>query len=354
MARVLVPEDIPNGNRKRDAAVALLVRACISIAQRAVDPTMRPSPSEYARKTWPDRNVELTVRAVTAPAMTTQAGWAAELSQITKTFLATLVGVSSAADLLNRGPQISLDGIASVSFPTITTTQVAFIGQGKPIPVTNLQSGAGVSLTPHNFKILVTLTSEMLAAANSETIFRTALIESAALSLDAALFSANAATPDAPAGLLAGVSPLTASTTTPLQDAMVQDLAKLAGSIARVAGSNIVFICAPEQAISISLYAPQFTYDVLVSSALPAKSVIAIATAALVSGYAPQPEIDAARETTLHFDTAPLEIVGSGGVVAAPVGSLYQGDKIGLRLRMPLAWVLRASNAIAWMNSTAW
>jgi hypothetical protein len=195
----------------------------------------------------------------------------------------------------------------------------------------------------------------MLASTNAETIFRTALIESAALSLDAALFSANAASADAPAGLLAGLSPLTPSATTPLQDAMVQDLAKLAGSIARVAGNTIVFICAPEEAISINLYAPQFPYDVLTSSALPAKTVIALAPAALVSGYAPVPEIDASREATLHWDsTAPAEIVGSGGAIASPVGTLFQGDKIGLRLRMPLAWVMRASNAIAWMNAVTW
>jgi hypothetical protein len=346
----------PDPDAIAERNLSSLVRACLAISQRAVDPTSRPSPSDYARKTWSgDRSVDLVLRAASSPAMTTQAGWAQELAPVTKQFLDLLVGVSAGAALLNRGIQVGLDGVASVSFPSMSTAQVGFTGQGKPIPVANLQSGAGVSLAPHAFKIIVTLTSEMLGASNAEVIFRTALLESAALSLDAALFSPNAATADAPAGLLNGVSATTPSTQTIPSEAMFEDLSKLGGAVARVAGNSTVFVAAPEQAIVIKLLAaPQFDATVLSSSALPAKTVIAIAPAALVSGYAPAPEIDASREATLHWDTAPAEIVGSGGVIASPVGSLFQSDKIGLRLHMPLAWVLRATNAIAYMNAVAW
>src|SRR5262249_8814717 len=156
--------------------------------------------------------------------------------------------------------------------------------------------------------------------------------------LDAALFSANAATADAPAGLLNGVAALTASTASPLSDAMMADLATLGGAISRVAVNDIMFIAAPEQATSLRLWVENLDYPVLASNRRAAKTVIALAPAALVSGFAPVPEIDASRETTLHWDTQPAEIVSSTGVVAAPTGSLFQGDKVALRMRMPAAW----------------
>jgi len=95
-------------------------------------------------------------------------------------------------------------------------------------------------------------------------------------------------------------------------------------------------------------------YPVLSTAALPAKSVVAVAANALVSGFAPLPEIDISRESTLHWETAPAEIVGSGGVIAAPTGSLAQSDRIALRMKMQAAWALRASNAIAFANNVAW
>jgi hypothetical protein len=331
------------------------VRAAIAVTHGAIDSSVRPV--DFARRRWGSdeaRNVGLVTRAASAPAMTTTTGWAAELAHVTQLFLASLVPVSSAADLLARGVQVRFNGDAAITFPTITQGQATFIGQGKPIPVVNFQTGAGVKLEPHKLALISTLTREMVESGAAETIIRATLIEAAALGLDVALFSANAGTPDAPAGLLSGISPTVASTTTPLSDAMAADLAKLAGIVARVAGSSIVFIAAPEQALAINLHAPQLAYPVLTSSALTAKTVIAIATSALVSGFAPVPEIDASREAELHWDTAPAEIVGSGGAVAAPVGTLYQGDKIGLKMRMPCAWALRASNAIAFINAASW
>ena len=37
-----------------------------------------------------------------------------------------------------------------------------------------------------------------------------------------------------------------------------------------------------------------------------------------------------------------------------PIGSMFQTDTIGLRLRWPITWALRASNAIAFMQSVDW
>jgi hypothetical protein len=181
------------------------------------------------------------------------------------------------------------------------------------------------------------------------------LVEAAALGVDAVLFSANAGTADAPAGLLNGVSPVTASTATVLSDAMAQDLANIGAAVARVAGKNVAFIAAPEQALAIALFAPMFAYPVLATKALAKGTVIAVATSALVSAFDPVPAIEASREATVHWDdSAPAEIVGSGGAVAQPVGTVFQSDSVLLRMRMLAAWALRSTNAIAFVQNVVW
>jgi hypothetical protein len=346
----------PDPDANRRAAVTLLVRAAITAAHAVFDKNVHAV--DYARKTWgatEARSVELVTRAASAPAMTTTTGWAAELAHVSTQFIASLTPVSAAAALLSRGLQLRFDGLASISLPTITQGQAGWVGQGKPVPVTQYVTAPGVKLEPHKFGLAAVLTREMVESSNAEAAVRAVLTEGAALGLDTALFSANAGTPDSPPGLLYGVAPTTASTASPLSDAMMADLATLGGAIARVAGDDIIFVAAPEQATSLRLWVENLDYPVLASKALAAKTVIAIAPAALVSGFAPLPEIIARTDPALHMDTAPAEIVGTGGAVAQPsVISLFQTDRIGLRMLMPAAWALRASNAIAWMNSTAW
>ena len=113
-------------------------------------------------------------------------------------------------------------------------------------------------------------------------------------------------------------------------------------AVARVAGSNIVFVCAPEQATAIGVDAPNFSYPVLPTAALANKSVIAIAANAFVSAFDTVPLIEAATEPEVHMESVmPAEIVTNGGVVVQPVASVFQTDRIALRMRMPAAWALR-------------
>ena len=62
---------------------------------------------------------------------------------------------------------------------------------------------------------------------------------------------------------------------------MLIDLATLAGAVARVAGDEIVFVMAPEQAVAANLTLEQIAYPILSSSALAKGTVIAIATPAV-------------------------------------------------------------------------
>src|SRR5262249_30970527 len=94
------------------------------------------------------------LRAATAPAMTTVAGWAQELGQVTNVFLASLTGASAAADLLGRGLRVQFNGNRTISLPLIAVGSASFIGEGKPIPVVQFQIIPNVKLEPHKLALI--------------------------------------------------------------------------------------------------------------------------------------------------------------------------------------------------------
>ncbi len=120
---------------------------------------------------------------------------------------------------------------------------------------------------------------------------------------------------------------------------MKMDLQKLISAVAVVAGNSpIVLICAPGQAVAVNLRAFDFGYPVLVSSALADGTVIAIATAALVSATGGSPSIDTTKTASYSMDDAAPGAIMTGGqrVIAS-----FQNDTIGIRLRLPISWALR-------------
>jgi Phage capsid family len=335
---------------RRDEMVNSIARAALASGRAVHD---RSTTADLiARRTWGDgaRGAELILRAASSPASTATSPWAGILAHITFQFLASLIPQSAGADLLGRGLQLSLDGVGSITLPTISNKPASFLGEGKPVPVTQYALATGPKLEAHKLALIAALTREMIDSSNAEQIVRAALSESAALGLDAVLFSANAGSVDAPAGLLNSIAPITASSATLRGEAMAQDLAAIGGAVARVAGRNIVYVAAPEQALSIGLLAPSFRTPVLASSALAARTIIAIAPAALASAFDSIPTIEASREASLVMNDAPGEIVASGG----PVATMFQGDNVALKMRMRAAWVLRASGALAWVQNVTW
>jgi hypothetical protein len=131
---------------------------------------------------------------------------------------------------------------------------------------------------------------------------------------------------------------------------MGDDLAALAGAIAPFAGNgNIAIIAAPAQATRIGLWRERTSFPVLMSSALAAGTVIALATNALAAAIEPV-ALDAAKSVTVHEEsTSPLP-VGS----ASPSRSLWQTDSVALRMRLPVSWVVRDARAVASVVTTKW
>jgi hypothetical protein len=215
----------------------------------------------------------------------------------------------------------------------------------------------GPILTPDKLAVICVLSSEMIQGSNAENLVRDALSRSAALALDTALLDADASTTARPAGLRYGISALTASALTDRTEAMLADIATLAGAVAPVAGNApIVLVANPVRAMMLRLRAPrELPVSVLASSAVAAGDLIAVAPPALVSAVGP-PQILASRETTLHMHDAPTAIstAGSPNVVSAPVRSLWQTDCVALRLLLVASWGLRDPRGLAWLTATAW
>jgi hypothetical protein len=207
----------------------------------------------------------------------------------------------------------------------------------------------GVVLRPYKLSTLTSLSGEMVRHSDAEAIVSQALLDSVGLGLDTVLFSSAAEVAEtAPAGLLNGISALTAATGSGT-DAMVSDLRQLINAVAATGGNGgIVFACSPAQDVSFSLL-PAF-----LSSAIPLGTVIVISVNGIVSATGVRPTIDASPFGTSHEDTIPQPIVDGSGVVASPVRSFFQTDVLGLKLRVPISWGRRSTGTVAWVQNVTW
>jgi hypothetical protein len=53
-------------------------------------------------------------------------------------------------------------------------------------------------------------------------------------------------------------------------------------------------------------------------------------------------------------DTTPLEIVDASETEAGPVRSFFQTDTMGIRMIMDVAWKMKRSGMVRWIDGTTW
>jgi hypothetical protein len=343
----------PDPDARREAHVRSLTRACIATGIASFDKRQIHA-EQYAKTAWGDDHIaNMVLRAAVSPA--SLAGNAA-LARVSLAFLETLTPVSAGADLLRRGLGLDFDGAASIRVPGIAIPTADFVAEGAPIPAPIETTSAGPTLSPFKIAALASLTNEMLRSSNAEEMVRAVLVESTGPALDKVLFSANAAASDRPAGLLHNIAALTpASGASGKDQIIVDDLQALVAAIAPVAGNNnIVLVASPDAAVALQMRVFREEWPVLMSSSLPAKTVIVVAVNAVVSAVDGAPMVDASAQTAFVRDTVAQEIVTVGGTPGTSVGSVYQTDETLLRLRWPIVWALRASNGLAWMSGVNW
>jgi hypothetical protein len=139
------------------------------------------------------------------------------------------------------------------------------------------------------------------------------------------MFSANAATDEAPAGLLFGIAPL------PRSADIKKDLRALFGEIsaAGISTSSVVLIAASAQALSLQMEPwPKFNYRVIEAHTLEEGTVIAVAADAVVMAGEGLPRVETRKQSTLHMsDTpAPIGTPGTPATIAAPTVDTFQSD----------------------------
>jgi len=320
------------------------------------------------------------VRAATAPAMTNVTGWAAELvQQIVTDFMDLLMPKSVFPRLAGFGLSLTFGRNGKIIIPTRSRTPTiagSFVGEGAPIPV---RQGAFTSqtLTPKKMAVITTWTREIdeHSIPAIEGLMRNAIQEDTAVSLDAVLLDANAATVVRPAGILNGVAAI-AATAGGGFNAIVGDIKNLSGALLTGTAGNVRAPCwlmNPQQVNSAGLIAAPGVgafpfrdeisrgtlsgWPIIDSGTVPMGTVVAIDAADFVAVGGDAPRFEISDQATLHFeDTTPADIgtPGTPPVVAAPVKSMFQTDMLALRLILPVNWTIRRSGVVAWTQAVTW
>jgi hypothetical protein len=319
--------------------------------------THRP-PNQIAAWLWPtDKTIAgMLTRAATAPAMTTVAGWAAELAhRIVKDGLIGLGPSAAGAQLLLQSLVLIFDGYGLISAPGFVAgaANAGFVAEGAPIPVRQLAATAAL-LQPYKLAAIGVLTREMIESSNAEFLVGDVLMRSAAAALDVALFGNAAATPAAPAGLRNGITASTPSASTDAFQAFFDDVASLINSVSAVAGNGpFVLIGSPGRVAAMQMrFVLQPGNIIALASTAVGNDLMCVAPEALVAALSPMPDVEAATAGELHMNDTPLPIV-NGGAPAAPARSLFQTETIALKMKWPVTWALRDPRAVAWLTP-AW
>jgi hypothetical protein len=355
----IVPEDLPLAAAyvEREQRRSL-VRAATAVALGAVS---HRSAEDILRGAWPgDDGAKMVLRAAVAPTLTTSA---TAISVDAIGFLTSMAPASAAVRLFERALHINLAGIDQTNIGRLVMPAPGFVAEGSPIPVVSGTAASTPVGPARKLAFIVGLSSELEFSTpeNASAIIGRALADAAMKQLDVVVFDAVAGDATRPAGLLNGVTPITAtgaSGNTPLER-IASDIANLAQAIANagISTADVVLVAGTAAATKLKLLAgPLFDHEVIETTALAGTTVVAIAPAGVASGFDGTPRIESSTETTIHFDSAPAQIgtAGTPNVVAAPTRSLYQTDTTALKVRIKCSWATVHPGAVQVVNSVTW
>jgi HK97 family phage prohead protease/HK97 family phage major capsid protein len=329
-----------------------------------------------------DEMTNVVLRAAVNPAMTTVATWAAELVQTSNVdYLDRLIPNFIFPQLKAMGPSYTFgnNGVLKIPVRAATPTLAgAWTGEGSAKPVKKA-SFSTVTLSPTKLSVISTFSEEMATYGmpSIEGIIRQAMSDDTGIALDTFLIDNVAASAGVrPAGLLNGVTPITASAATPATAAMMADLKALVGAITAAGGGGrgpIAILLNPAQASMLNFAqtttgdfvfnsaeqaASKFGVRFIVSNTVTAGRVIAVDAADFATALGDVPRFAVSTEATLHEeDTTPLAL-GTGtqgsGVLAVPMRSLFQTDAVAIRMSLYVSWVMRRASMVQTIASVIW
>jgi hypothetical protein len=239
---------------------------------------------------------------------------------------------SAALRLFDVSEKFDLTGITTIRLPRVAASPVrpVFCGEGAPAPAVQFTTAATTLGLARKILILSGMTRELNEATpdTAASVIGRVLADATNASLDRTAFDSNPADATRPAGLLYGVAPTPPSSSTDPYMALADDLGNLAAAVGLtgIDPSDLVYVAGPRESTIIRLRGGE-DFNVLTTLGLPVGSVAAFAPAAVYSGYQDVPTIETAEDVAILLeDTAPQEIVGTGGAVAQPQNLLADRD----------------------------
>jgi hypothetical protein len=352
LRRSLPPPTLPE-HRSTTRSVA---RALASVMLAA---KQQESAVKICTRTWPDDEAaSYILRAAATPTSTATA------SSLTPTlvgsFLRALAPVSAATRLFERAIRLDFDGVSHyvIPYPSVVPVPI-FIGEGQPFPLVKASLANSTVGPPHKILIGSAVTSELEAASpeSAATIIGNILADQTSRSFDKYVFDNVAADTTRPAGILNGVTPITADA----GGSMAKDIIALVQAIATAGGhpEQVLFVAGASSSVAMRLAAgPQWNYAIFGTSAIPAKTLIAIDPTAIATGYSGLPTVDTTIHSTAHFeDTTPLPIASGAqgsGVLATPVRSAFQTDTVFLRCKLNATWATLRPGVVQTISNVGW
>ena len=382
---IKLPAELVTKKKKVDDQFDYFVRAAVV---RGMSRVMGQTIDDTRFKIYGDDEAtravcDIVLKAASAPAQMTVAGWAQELVRtIWSAWMEVLLPLSVFPKLSASGLALTFGANGKIIIPTRSLTPAisgSFVGEGQPIPV---RQGAFSSqtLTPKKMAVITTWTREMdeHSIPAIEGLLRQAILEDTAIALDTILLDTNVATAIRPPGLRSYQAGLTAAAVAGQPYAnFIADYTALYQSLITLTNGNVrtpVLIVNPQQTLQVSMLQPPAAAAPLLpfmtqvdggrilktplieSTTVPAGVVIMVDAADFTTAGAEGPRLEISDQATLHMeDTTPADIVGgvAPGTPAFPVKSMWQTDSLALRLIMFMNWVMRRP-VVAWTSSVLW
>ena len=272
-------------------------------------------------------------------------------------FISVLGAASAVASLFDRCPKLRFDGRGAIPVPSLVANaaNAGFVIEGGPIPA-HQGAFSNIVLTPRKFAGIMEYSRELFlhSTPNIEAVVRVTMADSYSLALDAAALSTTVGDATIVQGLRNGISGTTPSVLTNKSEALAEDVGKLVTAVSAVAGnSQIVFIASAAQALALNML-PRFPYVALTSASLAAKTVVAVASNAIVSAMDATPRFKISSESTVVMDDVGAPVSTSPGVYGSPTRSNWQTDTLSLRMIAEVSFALRSASGLAWMSPVLW
>lgn len=306
-------------------------------------------------RSWYKRQIE---KAVTNPAATSVANWAAELSGrgVAGLVAGLSAPVSAYSKLAERGIALDFEGVNVVAVPGRAPGTIPgfFVQEGAPIPVVALSlSGATAQVFKGGVISYFSGTLAKYSTPSIEDVIRQQLAIDAALSIDAAMLSADAASLSRPAGLLNGVTETAHATGGTPTENFAADLGNLAAAINTPV--DLVYIVSATDYPKAVVYGAGLGGQLISSPALAAKTLIAIDAAYFYSCEDSENfQIDTSREATLVTSDTPTAITDAAGVRGKPTQSAFQADLVAVRLIADVAFGMSRSGRVSFTTGVEW